>query len=254
MKIIDIDLERRRISLSIKQAAEGGEVAAEYREFYGEHAYDEQGNYIGPDYQADTEGAEGGEGGEGAEATACDRGHRRCDRGRRCGRDRARRHRRAGPRRGRRSGRQHRSPRRRKPPKPRPPDAPHVRRVTGGARSTRAGPFRVWRSACRPGAATRSPNVCRRRSSVMATPLAHRCGRLRRRRRKAERRGDLSAMSQSVKADVKLKSAKACELESRSRAVRRDPRPIASGTTEIPLPRAPANRRDSRGRSAAAVP
>ena len=48
VKIIDIDLERRRISLSIKQAAEGGEVAAEYREFYGEHAYDEQGNYIGP--------------------------------------------------------------------------------------------------------------------------------------------------------------------------------------------------------------
>ena len=47
VKIIDIDLERRRISLSIKQAAEGGEVAAEYREFYGEHAYDEQGNYIG---------------------------------------------------------------------------------------------------------------------------------------------------------------------------------------------------------------
>src|SRR3954467_6881415 len=50
VKIIDIDLERRRISLSIKQAAEGGEVAAEYQEFYGEHAYDEQGNYIGPDY------------------------------------------------------------------------------------------------------------------------------------------------------------------------------------------------------------
>jgi small subunit ribosomal protein S1 len=50
VKIIDIDLERRRISLSIKQAAEGGEVAAEYREFYGEHAYDEHGNYIGPDY------------------------------------------------------------------------------------------------------------------------------------------------------------------------------------------------------------
>jgi small subunit ribosomal protein S1 len=53
VKIIDIDLERRRISLSIKQAAEGGEVAAEYREFYGEHAYDEQGNYIGPDYTED---------------------------------------------------------------------------------------------------------------------------------------------------------------------------------------------------------
>ena len=48
VKIIDIDLERRRISLSIKQAAEGGEVAAEYREYYGEHAYDAQGNYIGP--------------------------------------------------------------------------------------------------------------------------------------------------------------------------------------------------------------
>ncbi|HEY3702239.1 MAG TPA: 30S ribosomal protein S1, partial [Acidimicrobiales bacterium] len=37
----------RRISLSIKQAAEGGEVAPEYREAFGEHAYDEQGNYIG---------------------------------------------------------------------------------------------------------------------------------------------------------------------------------------------------------------
>jgi small subunit ribosomal protein S1 len=48
VKIIDIDLERRRISLSIKQAAEGGTVAAEYQELYGEHNYDEQGNYIGP--------------------------------------------------------------------------------------------------------------------------------------------------------------------------------------------------------------
>ena len=47
VKIIDIDLARRRISLSIKQAAEGGEVAAEYREAFGEHAYDEHGNYIG---------------------------------------------------------------------------------------------------------------------------------------------------------------------------------------------------------------
>ena len=59
VKIIDIDLERRRISLSIKQAAEGGEVAAEYREFYGEHAYDAQGNYIGPDYTEGEEGAAG---------------------------------------------------------------------------------------------------------------------------------------------------------------------------------------------------
>src|SRR6266513_1421655 len=49
VKIIDIDLDRRRISLSIKQAAEGGVVAAEYQEHYGEHAYDEQGNYIGPE-------------------------------------------------------------------------------------------------------------------------------------------------------------------------------------------------------------
>jgi small subunit ribosomal protein S1 len=47
VKIIDIDLHRRRISLSIKQAAEGGEVAEEYREAFGEHAYDAEGNYIG---------------------------------------------------------------------------------------------------------------------------------------------------------------------------------------------------------------
>jgi len=50
VKIIDIDLQRRRISLSIKQAAEGGEVAAEYRQHFGEHAYDAQGNYIGGEY------------------------------------------------------------------------------------------------------------------------------------------------------------------------------------------------------------
>jgi small subunit ribosomal protein S1 len=53
VKIIDIDLQRRRISLSIKQAAEGGEVAAEYREHFGDHAYDDEGNYIGAAY--DTE-------------------------------------------------------------------------------------------------------------------------------------------------------------------------------------------------------
>ncbi|MCB1014156.1 MAG: 30S ribosomal protein S1, partial [Acidimicrobiales bacterium] len=44
----DLDLQRRRISLSIKQAAEGGVVAAEYQEHFGEHAYDTEGNYIGP--------------------------------------------------------------------------------------------------------------------------------------------------------------------------------------------------------------
>ena len=47
MKIIEIDNERRRISLSIKQAAEGGVVAAEYADVYGEHAYDADGNFIG---------------------------------------------------------------------------------------------------------------------------------------------------------------------------------------------------------------
>ena len=47
VKIIDLDLQRRRISLSIKQAAEGGVVAAEYQQHFGEHAYDDEGNYIG---------------------------------------------------------------------------------------------------------------------------------------------------------------------------------------------------------------
>lgn len=47
VKIIEIDLERRRISLSVKQAAEGGTVAAEYQEHFGEHAFDDEGNFIG---------------------------------------------------------------------------------------------------------------------------------------------------------------------------------------------------------------
>src|SRR3982751_3564872 len=57
VKIIDLDLQRRRISLSIKQAAEGGEVAAEYQEAFGEHTYDEEGNYIGytADFEPETE-------------------------------------------------------------------------------------------------------------------------------------------------------------------------------------------------------
>jgi small subunit ribosomal protein S1 len=33
--------------LSIKQAAEGGVVSAEYQEHFGEHAYDDEGNFIG---------------------------------------------------------------------------------------------------------------------------------------------------------------------------------------------------------------
>jgi small subunit ribosomal protein S1 len=65
VKIIDIDLDRRRISLSIKQAAEGGVVAAEYQDQFGEHAYDEEGNYIGPEIPEDEEGAPG-EGAEGS--------------------------------------------------------------------------------------------------------------------------------------------------------------------------------------------
>ena len=60
VKIIDLDLQRRRISLSIKQAAEGGIVAAEYQEHFGEHAYDDEGNYIGGnlDPDATSEGQE----------------------------------------------------------------------------------------------------------------------------------------------------------------------------------------------------
>jgi small subunit ribosomal protein S1 len=72
VKIIDLDLQRRRISLSIKQAAEGGIVAAEYQEHFGEHAYDDQGNYIGPSVEHSPEAdeawaeyyAESGEGGD----------------------------------------------------------------------------------------------------------------------------------------------------------------------------------------------
>jgi small subunit ribosomal protein S1 len=53
VKIIDLDLQRRRISLSIKQAAEGGIVAAEYQEHFGEHAYDDEGNYVGTSFDPD---------------------------------------------------------------------------------------------------------------------------------------------------------------------------------------------------------
>ncbi|MEK0443982.1 MAG: putative ribosomal protein [Actinomycetota bacterium] len=46
VKIIDLDLARSRISLSIKQAAEGGELAPEYRDQF---KADEQGNWVGAD-------------------------------------------------------------------------------------------------------------------------------------------------------------------------------------------------------------
>ncbi len=97
VKIIDIDLDRRRISLSIKQAAEGGVVAAEYQDQFGEHAYDEQGNYIGPDVPAGEEAAEGEAGAETpADETTADETPRETRRAR--GRDaRGRDARRGGP-------------------------------------------------------------------------------------------------------------------------------------------------------------
>jgi small subunit ribosomal protein S1 len=52
VKIIDIDLQRRRISLSLKQANEGFDIAADDFDpaLYGMTAsYDEQGNYIYPE-------------------------------------------------------------------------------------------------------------------------------------------------------------------------------------------------------------
>ena len=52
VKIIDIDLERRRVSLSLKQANEGVDVAADDFDpsLYGMTAsYDDQGNYIYPE-------------------------------------------------------------------------------------------------------------------------------------------------------------------------------------------------------------
>ncbi|HJM99847.1 MAG TPA: 30S ribosomal protein S1 [Acidimicrobiales bacterium] len=57
VKIIDVDLGKRRISLSVKQAAEGGVVAEEYQEHFGEQNYDTEGNYIGPAVDLDPEAA-----------------------------------------------------------------------------------------------------------------------------------------------------------------------------------------------------
>ncbi|MFZ1491205.1 MAG: 30S ribosomal protein S1 [Ilumatobacteraceae bacterium] len=54
VKIIDLDLGRRRISLSIKQAAEGGELAAEYREHF---EVDEHGNWTAGAEDAEREAA-----------------------------------------------------------------------------------------------------------------------------------------------------------------------------------------------------
>jgi len=54
VKIIDLDLQRRRISLSIKQAAEGGELAEEYRQHFD---VDAEGNYVSAADDADRESA-----------------------------------------------------------------------------------------------------------------------------------------------------------------------------------------------------
>jgi small subunit ribosomal protein S1 len=60
VKIIDLDPSRRRISLSIRQALEGGELAPEYREAFAEY-YDDEGNYIGPtEEELGSDGESGG--------------------------------------------------------------------------------------------------------------------------------------------------------------------------------------------------
>jgi small subunit ribosomal protein S1 len=65
VKIIDLDLARRRISLSIKQAAEGGELAAEYREHF---EVDSAGNWVQGEASAEAEAAWSEYYGETAEA------------------------------------------------------------------------------------------------------------------------------------------------------------------------------------------
>jgi len=59
VKVIDIDLERRRISLSLKQANEtgvGGELAFDPTQYGMDAQYDEQGNYIYPEgFDAETQ-------------------------------------------------------------------------------------------------------------------------------------------------------------------------------------------------------
>ena len=67
VKIIDLDLARRRISLSIKQAAEGGELAAEYREHF---EVDAEGNYVQGEANAEAEAAWTEYYGDGSEAPA----------------------------------------------------------------------------------------------------------------------------------------------------------------------------------------
>ncbi len=69
VKIIDLDLARRRISLSIKQAAEGGELAAEYREHF---EIDSEGNWATSSDEVEAAWAEyqNADGGDGPAADA----------------------------------------------------------------------------------------------------------------------------------------------------------------------------------------
>ena len=75
VKIIDLDLARRRISLSIKQAAEGGELAEEYRQHF---EMDEHGNWAAGTDDVERESAwaeyyqEGGTAVEGAATEAAE--------------------------------------------------------------------------------------------------------------------------------------------------------------------------------------
>jgi len=74
VKIIDLDLQRRRISLSIKQAAEGGELAPEYSEHF---EVDEEGNWATSSEEveaawAEFESADAGEGVVDSDAAAAD--------------------------------------------------------------------------------------------------------------------------------------------------------------------------------------
>ncbi len=75
VKIIDLDLARRRISLSIKQAAEGGELAEEYRQHF---EMDEHGNWAAGTDDVERESAwaeyyqEGGTAVEGAAPEAAE--------------------------------------------------------------------------------------------------------------------------------------------------------------------------------------
>ena len=99
VKIIDLDLARRRISLSIKQAAEGGELAEEYREHF---EIDEHGNWTAGDDDAEREAAwseyygedgppaDEAEGGAVAEGAVAEADARRAASRRRAGRGRRR--------------------------------------------------------------------------------------------------------------------------------------------------------------------